>query len=282
MRDELTVQDGLIFKRNSVVIPSSLQRDMKVKIHSSNMGIEACLRRARECLYWPGMSAEIKQYISTCNICTEFDTSQPKETLMSHEIPSLPWEKIGTDIFTHNNKDYLVTVDFWEMDRLPNTRSSTTVLKLKSHFARYGIPHQVISDNGPQFASKEFADFAEKWDFEHLTSSPGNSKTNSKAESGVKTAKRLLHKSIKAGKDPYLAILDYRHTPTQGMVSSPAQRLISRRTKTLLPTTQCLLLLKVTSPEHVKENLGHRQQTQAKYYNRSAKDLPSLSEGDVV
>ena len=140
----------------------------------------------------------------------------------------------------------------------------------------------MISDNGPQFASKEFADFAEKLDFEHLTSSPGDSKTNGKAESGVKTAKRLLHKSIKAGKDPYLAILDYRHTPTQGMVSSPAQRLISRRTKTLLPTTQCLLLLKVTSPEHVKENLGHRQQTQAKYYNRSAKDLPSLSEGDVV
>ena len=66
------------------------------------------------------------------------------------------------------------------------------------------------------------------------------------------------------------------------MVSSPAQRLMNRRTKTLLPTTQCLLLPKVTSPEDKKENLRHRQQTQAKYYNSSAKDLPSRSEGDVV
>ena len=99
---------------------------------------------------------------------------------------------------------------------------------------------------------------------EHLTSSPGNSKANGKAESGMKTAKRLLRKSIKAGKDPYLAILDYRNTLTQGMVSSPAQRLMSRRTKTLLPTTQYLLLPKATSPEDEKENMRHRQQTQAK------------------
>ena len=64
MRDELTVQDGLVFKGNSVVIPRSLRADMKMKIHSSHLGIEACLRRARECIYWPGMSAEMKQYIS--------------------------------------------------------------------------------------------------------------------------------------------------------------------------------------------------------------------------
>lgn len=287
MRDELTVQDGLIFKGNAVVIPRNLRGAMKAKIHSSHLGIEACLRRARECLYWPAMSAEIKEYISACEICRELDTtSQAKETLMSHEVPSRPWEKIGTDIFTLDGKDYLVTIDyfsnFWEVDRLPNTKAITTILKLKSHFARYGIPDQVMSDNGPQFSSKEFADFARSWDFEHLTSSPGHSKSNGKAESGVKTAKRILRKSIKAGTDPNLAILDYRNTPTQGMTSSPAQRLMSRRTKTLLPTTQSLLLPKNIHLENEKRELRQRQQVQAKYYNRTARDLPSLSEGDVV
>ena len=84
---------------------------------------------------------------------------------MSHEVPSRPWEKIATDIFTLDGKDYLVTIDyysnFWEVDRLPNTKASTTILKLKSHFARYGIPDQVISDNGPQFTADEFAEFHE-------------------------------------------------------------------------------------------------------------------------
>lgn len=287
MRDELTVQDGLIFKGNAVVIPRNLHAAMKAKIHSSHLGIEACLRRARECLYWPAMSAEIKEYISACKICRELDTtSQAKETLMSHKVPSRPWENIAADTFTLDGKDYLVTIDyysnFWEIDRLPNTKAVTTILKLKSHFARYGIPDQVVSDNGPQFSSKEFADFARTWDFEHLTSSPGHSKSNGKAESRVKTAKHILRKSIKAGTDPNLAILDYRNTPTQGMTSSPAQRLMSRRTKTLLPTTQSLLLSKNIDLENEKRELRQRQQVQAKYYNRRARDLPSLAEGDVV
>jgi len=117
---------------------------------------------------------------------------------------------------------------------------------------------------------------------EHLTSSPGNSKANGKAESGVKTVKRILKKSIRAGTDPYLAIPVYRNTPTQGMMTSLAQRLMSQRTKTLLPSTQNLLLSRTINLESEKKELRQRQQAQAKYYNWSAKDLPSLSEGDNV
>ena len=65
----------------------------------------------------------------------------------------------------------------------------------------------MISDNGPQFACKEFKTFAQTWEFEHRTISPGNSQANGKVESAVKTAKRLLRKACKAGTDPYLAIL---------------------------------------------------------------------------
>ena len=171
------------------MIPKSLQ----LKIHLSHLGIEACLRRAHECIYWPGMSAKMKHHISACEMCRELDsTTHAKETLMFHEVPSRPWEKIATDIFTLDGQDYLVTIDyfsnFWKVDRLPNTKASTTILKLKSRFARYGIPDKVISDNGLQFTADEFIEFSKKWDFEHLTSSPGNSKANGKAESGVKTA----------------------------------------------------------------------------------------------
>ena len=123
MRDELTLQDDLIFKANPVVIPRSLHADMKARIHSSHPGTESCLRRACECIYWPGMSAEIKQYISACEICRELDTtSQPNEPLMSHEVPSCPWERVGTHIFFLDGKEYLITIDycsnFWEVDRL--------------------------------------------------------------------------------------------------------------------------------------------------------------------
>ena len=137
--DERIDEIMMIFKANAVVIPKNLRADMKARIHSSHLGTESCLRTAREGIYWPVMSAEIKQYISACEICREFDTtSQPNESLMSHEVPSRPWERVGADIFTLHDKDYLVTIDyysnFWEVDRLPDTKASTAILKLKSFF----------------------------------------------------------------------------------------------------------------------------------------------------
>ena len=68
----------------------------------------------------------------------------------------------------------------------------------------------------------------------------------------------------------------------QVMTTSPAQRLMGRRTKTLIPTTQNLLMPK-TNPHRIeKSQLKEHQQVQAKYYNRTTKELPTLSEGDVV
>ena len=110
VRDELSVQNGLIFRGERVVIPKSLQSEMLNSLHKSHLGVNSCLRRARECLYWPGMSSDIKVFIEKCPACREYETSQAKETLMPHEIPSRPWEKVGCDIATYDNIDYLVTI----------------------------------------------------------------------------------------------------------------------------------------------------------------------------
>ena len=286
VRDELSVQDGLIFRGERVVIPKVLRGDIKQRVHSSHMGAESCLRRARECIFWPGMNADIKEMIAACETCRKYEVSQQKESLMPVETPFRPWEKIAVDLFSFDNKDFLITVDYfsnyWEIDKLNNTLATTVLLKLKSHFARFGCPDQVISDNGPQFDSEVFRTFSRTWEFEHLTSSPGNPRANGKAESAVKTAKSLLRKALDSGRDPYMAILDYRNTPTQGMESSPVQRLMNRRTKTLLPTTKSLLQPKVTYPERAAQQLERRKEQQARYYKRDSKDLPELAEGDVV
>ena len=101
--------------------------------------------------------------------------------------------EIGTDLFSNNGKDYLVTVDyysnFWEVDYLPDTGAQTIIGKLKAHCARHGIPDTIVSDNGPQYSCHAFARFCESWDITHVTSSPYNSKANGKAESPVKTCK---------------------------------------------------------------------------------------------
>jgi len=257
-----------------------------VRIHSSHLGREGCLRRARECLFWPNMSSELKDYVASCSICREYETANANETLMPHEIPERPWSKVGTDLFSLYGKDFLITVDylssFFEIDRLQSTTSEAVIKKLKNHFSRYGSPDVVISDNGPQYSSEEFAKFSMSWDFEHRTSSPGNSKANGKAESAVKIAKNIIKKAIKAGEDVYLALLDYRNTPTQAMETSPAQRSLGRRTRTLIPTTESLLKPNFIDGKAAKTDIKRKQLLQQKYFNRKAKDLPPLQEGDQV
>ena len=158
IRDELTVHNGVIFQGERTVVPKSLLKDMLQCIHASHLGIDGCLRQARECLYWPRMSSEIKDYIQQCEVSRSTDSKQQKEPLQPHEIPSRPWAKVAVDLFHCNGQQYLIIVDyfsgFWEVEPLTSTLSRDVIRKMKMDFARHGIPDVVISDNGPQFAAQ--------------------------------------------------------------------------------------------------------------------------------
>ena len=75
IRDELAIQDGIIFRGQRIVVPVSLRLDMKRKLHASHLGVESCLRRARETIFWPGMNAEVKELIASCETCRKYETS---------------------------------------------------------------------------------------------------------------------------------------------------------------------------------------------------------------
>jgi hypothetical protein len=133
------------------------------KIHEGHLGMVKCKQRARDVLYWPGLARELEEKGSKCQVCSEKQRQQPKEPLLPHEPPNRPWAKIGTDLFEMSNQHYLCTVDYYskwiEVDRLESENSKATIDVLKQHFSRNGIPDEVISDIGPQFASTEFAQF---------------------------------------------------------------------------------------------------------------------------
>ena len=246
MRDELAAQNGIIFRGDRCIIPKALNPLILLRLHIAHLGIEGCRRRARECVHWLGINHEIRDYVEKCDTCRKYQTSNTRETLMSHEIPAGPWQKVGSDLFSLKDKNYLVRVDyfsnFWEIDSLGQDTSAKMVTrKLKAHFAHCGCPETVVSDNGPQYVSVEFTTFSKEWDFEHTPSSPGNSRSNGQAESALKMAKKLLRKAMDTKSDVQLAILDHCNTPSQSHDMSPAQRLLNRRTRTLLPTAGSLL-----------------------------------------
>ena len=100
--------------------------------------------------------------------------------------------------------------------RLPETTYETLVGNLKNNFSRHGIPHTLVSDNGPQYSSAVSRKFTQNWQFVHEASSSGNSQ-------GSKIAKRLLRKCKAAGEHPYLGLLNIRNTPTEGVTTNPTQ-----------------------------------------------------------
>lgn len=178
------------------------------------------------------MSAAIRDCVSACGTCNSFQMEQPKEPLMPQKVPNRPWSKVGVDLFTLDKAKYIIIVDdysnFFEIRAVSDTRSSSVITSLKSHFSRDGISNIVGCDNGPQFSPSDFKMFSKEWDFEHITSSPHYARSNGKIEKAVNTAKPILKKAKFNDKDPYLALLDWRNTPTEDLDSSPVQNLMGR------------------------------------------------------
>jgi hypothetical protein len=112
-RDELTFPHDLILKGNKIVIAKDLRSEMLARIHSSHMGIDKCWSKAGDVLFWPKMSVDITELVSSCPICLEFRNSNPKEPLVPRGILDYPWQNVATDLFTLNGQDYIVVVDYF-------------------------------------------------------------------------------------------------------------------------------------------------------------------------
>ena len=81
-------------------------------IHASHISVESCLRKARDILFWPKLSQDLKNYASECEVSNEIKPHQTKELMQFHNLPEKPWRKVGMYVFTLYNHDNLVTVDF--------------------------------------------------------------------------------------------------------------------------------------------------------------------------
>ena len=133
---------------------------------------------------------------------------------------------------------------------------------MKSIFAQHGIPEVVVSDNGPQYSSELFRQFANEYGFLHTTSSPHYPQANWEAERAVKTIKSMLHREA----NPYLALLAYRTTPT-AVGYTPSELLMSRKLRTTVPITRDLRKPKVPDFSAVAERDKEKKQKQAENFN---------------
>jgi transposase InsO family protein len=258
---------------------------MRKRLHAAHLGYDSMLRRARELLFWPGMAQDIKQTADSCEACQQMKPCNQKETLIQHGESPRPWMKIGTDLFECDGRAYLLTVDYYssfiEVDYLTGTTANDVITKLQGQFARYGIPAEIVSDQGPQYTSAQFKQMTEEWGITHTMSSPGHHQSNGKAEAAVKTVKHMLYKCLQNNSNPYMAMLELRNTPMQDTGLSPTQMMFGHFTRTRLPAVNDGEVSKKQSAE-AKKKRRRRRRTVKKCYNKRAKDLTTLSAGQTV
>ena len=117
---------------------------------------------------------------------------------------------------------------------MPATASKDVISALKSCFAEYGIPEDVISDNRSQFTNQEYQ-FAASYGFKLTTSSPHYARGHGFVEQQVQTIKKLLTKCIQDEYDPFLSLLQWRTMPIDSRTPSPSELLQNRKLHTTLP-----------------------------------------------
>ncbi|KAI0242749.1 hypothetical protein LSAT2_011307, partial [Lamellibrachia satsuma] len=244
-------------------------------------GVTKCIECAKMTVWWPGISKEIERKVATCDFCQIHRSSQRKEPVKPTTMPLRPWQKISADLFQIKQQHYLVVMDYHsrylENVHLLNISSAAVIGKLKNMFARRGVPEEIVPDNGTQFTSADFQDFAVQYNFVCSFTSPHFPQANGQAESGVKIAKRIVSQD-----NPFLGLMAYRSTPASGV--SPAQLMMGRQMRTNLLVLGRKLRPKWPNHRDIGEADKKPKRKYSSNFNRrhSAHSLPDLEPGDNV
>ena len=142
---------------------------------------------------------------------------------------SLPWKEPTTSCGDFYSKMILIWC-------LPSGQSNTAkvISLLKEMFSEHGIPEILCSDNGPQYASAQFAEFCTSWGISHENLSPHYPQSNGFAEVCVKSVKHALRHAKYSGANLQLVLLVLWATPINTKLPSPAEFLYQCQLRTTI------------------------------------------------
>ena len=198
---------------------------------------------ARSYVWWPGLDQQIEERAKSCSACQVNKNAAPKAPLHPWAWPTVPWQRIHIDFAGPvEGKMLLIIVDAhskWpEVFIMSTTTSTKTITKLRETFARFGLPEQLVSDNGPQFVPEEFETFLKMNGVKHLRSAPYHPASNGAAERVVQTVKQAIRAGSQNGLTLEHALaqflLQYRSTPHATTGMSPSALLLGRTLRTRL------------------------------------------------
>ena len=153
VKNDLFVEDGLVILEDKVVVPPSLRMKVLTSLHAAHQGEAKTKARARQIVYWPGITNDIETLVSGCRVCERYRAANFKEPLIPHKIPELRFQKVSADILEFMSQPFLVVVDnfskWLELKKLTSKSSASVIEVLREVFSTHGIPETIFGDNKP-------------------------------------------------------------------------------------------------------------------------------------
>lgn len=239
----LSMVDGTIMFEDRLVVPEAIKLNVLNQLHITHPGIRRMKQLARRYFYWPSYSNEIENFVKSCNACTQKAAMPIKTMLEPWPNTGEVWSRVHTDFAEPaKGRNIIITVDsyskFIDAKWIPKITAQETSTHFRKLFHQYGAPKTIVSDNGTQFTSIEFAEMCNKFNITHLKCPPRHPQSNGMAEKMVNTIKRALAKSSKS--NPELALEEivytYNYTPSDATPEKkpPAEIFFSRQVRTPL------------------------------------------------
>uniref|UniRef100_A0A3B3RYT1 Gypsy retrotransposon integrase-like protein 1 n=1 Tax=Paramormyrops kingsleyae TaxID=1676925 RepID=A0A3B3RYT1_9TELE len=250
LRAELSVQADFVFRGARLIVPGALRDSLVHIAHEGHQGIVRTKQRLRDIYWWPKMDINVMDKIAACQLCLSLDktTKVSQVPLQPVPLPSAPWEKLAIDIvgpFETAVWDcrYAITLtDYYsKWPEVAFTASITTkqvTSFLTTVFSRHGNPTTIVSDNGPQFTSPEFAAFLKGRNIAHVRTANYHPSANGAVERFHRVLKSTIQSAILQSASWKVTVTDflqvYRATPHAITGVSPFELLHGRKMRTSL------------------------------------------------
>ena len=245
-RDSLSVCEGVVLYNWRVVVPRCLRREVLEGLHAGHQGVVQMKARAANSVFWPGIDAALQDVRDRCSTCNRIAPSQADEPAYTAPPPVYPFQQVCSDYFELDGATYVVMVDRYsgwpsvQYYARGAANSKALIDTLREWFTIFGVPEECASDGGSTYISEETQKFFKTWGVKHRKSSAYFPHSNTRAEIGVKSMKRLLRDNTgpkgTLNTDKFArAVMQYRNTPLQGVGLSPAQILFGRELRDTLP-----------------------------------------------
>ncbi len=212
-RDQLSTDHGCILWGSSVIIPPKYRERLLSELHEGHRGVVRMKMLARGYLWWPGLNNGIQNFVSNCIPCELERKKTPCAPLHLWSWTTTPWECIHIDYAEIDQQHFLVSVDGYSkwVEIFPTqlTNAGKTINILCKLLSAYGLPKELVSDNGPPFTSREFEEFVKNNGVRHILSPPYHPAINGQAERVVHTFKKAWERLCSVLVSPPITLGSY-------------------------------------------------------------------------